>query len=191
MVAQALIAAGAPDDDHAVGAALNYLRYSQNADGGFGFAPGEDSDPNSTALAIQALAAAGADLGPEGRFARDGRTPLDALLSFQNPATGAFQYAGEDSPFATYQTVPALLLAPFPDLVPHPELKPEPAATAPAPTRTAEPSHPTATPPAGPAELPDAGGGAQGGGVAWPAAGALLAGAGLALGAGAYARRRR
>jgi hypothetical protein len=186
-VALALIAAGAPDDDHAVGAALTYLRFSQNADGGFGFAPGEDSDPNSTALALQALAAARAKLGSGGRYARDGRTPLDALLSFQNPDTGAFQYAGEDSPFATYQAVPALLLAPFPDLQTRAIEGPTPRA----PTAievSATPS-PTATVSVG--ELPPAGGGGRANQTPWWALAALLVGGAGIVGAGALRWRSR
>jgi hypothetical protein len=183
MVVQALVAAGAPADDHAVQVALGYLRTAQNGDGGFGFLPGEDSDPNTTALVIQAIVAAGRDVEAD-PWVRDGNTPLDALVSFQNPATGAMQFFGEDSPFATYQAVPGLLLAPFPDLEspeieePTPE---EPTAVASTPVATAQA---TPTP-----ALPDAGDGPGEHDPAWWLVALLVGGGALGLGT-AIARRR-
>jgi len=95
---------------------LAYLAASQQGDGGFPYAAPGDSDPNSTAFVIQALVAAGESLDRDGPWdAGGGNTPLVALRSFQNPATGALQYAGVDSAFATHQGVPGLMLAAFPE----------------------------------------------------------------------------
>jgi len=181
MVVQALVAAGAPPDDHAVEVALGYLRTAQNDDGGFGFLPGEDSDPNTTALVIQAVVTAGRDVEAD-PYVRKGSTPLHALVAFQNPATGAMQFFGEDSPFATYQAVPGLLLAPFPDLQTRVVREPTPEA----PTVVEATAIPTPT--VAPA-LPSTGDGPSDGGSATWLLAALLA-AGGALGIGAAVRRR-
>ena len=190
MALQALIAAGVAANDNTIEDALDYLHTTQNDDGGFGFLAGEDSDPNSTAFGIQALVAAGEDIDTGGRWAPDDNTPLDALLSFQNPETGAFQFFGEDRPFATYQAVPALMLAPFPDLETRRDSEQEVETDT--PVETEEPVvtlTPTAT-----AELalpPTGGGAGPAAAAAWPLAAAVAAG-GLALGAaGVMARRRR
>jgi hypothetical protein len=117
MVLQALLARDwGWDTTNLTAEALTYLRSVQSDDGGFGFLLGADSDPNSTALVIQALVAAGEDIEARGPWDRAGGPPLDALMSYFNSDTGAFQYAGTDSAFATYQAVPALMLAPFPTL---------------------------------------------------------------------------
>ncbi len=107
---QALIAAGlSPTDTHILSATA-YLRSVQDASGGWGNA-------NSTAYALQGLLAAGQDLSA---WQVDGRTPLDALFSYQK-ADGPFVYqwdsawsAPADNFFATRQAVPALLGVPFP-----------------------------------------------------------------------------
>jgi hypothetical protein len=130
MALQALLAAGGSPTEDASSDAIAYLRSTQNGDGGFGFTAADDSDPNSTGLVTQALVAAGEDIGPGGTWEQNGNTPLDGLLAFQNPGTGAFQYAGEDSPFATYQAIPAVMLAPFPELQTRIVEEPTPVATA-------------------------------------------------------------
>lgn len=113
-VLQALIAAGTSPGSATVQDGLAYLASAQNSDGGFGFMPGELSDPNTTAVIIQALVAAGEDISDSGPWAPGGNNPIEALLLYRNAATGAFQYFGDDSAFATYQAVPALMLAAFP-----------------------------------------------------------------------------
>jgi hypothetical protein len=155
MALQALLASGGSPAEQATRDALAYLTTTQNDDGGFGFTETDDSDANSTALVIQALVAADEDIDVAGPWERHRNTPLDGLLSFRNAATGAFQYAGEDSPFATYQAVPALMLAPFPDLQTRVEVEPTPVATAITtfvPTATAQPVLPSAGSPPGPSE---------------------------------------
>ncbi|MFF4155782.1 prenyltransferase/squalene oxidase repeat-containing protein [Streptomyces sp. NPDC001678] len=76
---------------------LDWLKAHQNADGGWGMGPGNPSDANSTAIAIGAFAAVGQD--PAKAAAKDGKTPYDALLSFQircqekkEDQAGAFGY---------------------------------------------------------------------------------------------------
>ena len=150
---EALLAAGVDPSDSAVEDALDYLEDAQNDDGGFPYDPlsswGTDSDANSTAFVIQALVAAGEDVDEDGRWqAPDGTTPLKALLRFQNPETGAFTRSGEDNAYATYQSIPALLLEPYPGA---PKTQEREATHAPRPTKTPTPTvaptaEPTATP---------------------------------------------
>ncbi len=108
IVIQALIAAGLPRDHQAIAAALDYLRSTQAADGSFAYQPSTEplvGDANSTALAVQAILAAGSDPNSSGwRYA------LDALARFQNPS-GALRWrddAPDDNLLATLQAIPAL-----------------------------------------------------------------------------------
>lgn len=186
LVLQALIAANGTADVRTK--ALAYIRTQQNADGGFPYSQtsqfGNASDANSTAVTIQAILAAGESLA---NWARNGTTPLDRLLAFQNPS-GAFRYQDatpEDNQLATYQAVPAVAGKTFPL---EPILIALPAApTVATPTATpaaALPPAPTPTPVAGgPAQLPDTG---------TPAAPmiALLAAALVVLALGLGLRRR-
>ena len=134
MAVQALITAGVDSDDASIEAALDYFESAQNSDGGFPYLIPSDSDANSTAWVLQALKAAGEDVDSGGPWDKPGgHTPMQALLSFQNPANGAFTYAGDDNAYATYQAVPALLLQPL--LLP-PEEEEEEATETPAPTQT-------------------------------------------------------
>ncbi|NJN16437.1 MAG: terpene cyclase/mutase family protein [Oscillochloris sp.] len=105
--------------DGARGQAIAYLQSQQNDDGGFPYSQtsqfGNASDANSTALAIQAIRAAGQD--PTARaWQRDNGGPVDLLASLQNDS-GAFRYqeaAPDDNALATYQALPALLIQPLP-----------------------------------------------------------------------------
>jgi hypothetical protein len=116
MVLEALQASGSASSSTAVLNGLAYLHTTQNTNGGFGYLVGAESDPDSTALVIQALVRASQNIDEPGPWAPSGNTPLEGLLSFRNMSTGAFQYGGFDSAFATYQAVPALMLAPFSSL---------------------------------------------------------------------------
>lgn len=165
MVFQGLIGAGVPASDSTIQNGLDYFASAQAADGGFGFFPATDSDPSSTALILQSLVAAAEDVDEGGPWAPGGNTPLEGLLGFQNPATGAFQFGGFDSLFSTYQALPGVMLAPFPNLATMPD-----GVTLPTPTPTTQPTStpapsptPTPTPSAladteGPSALPDSGG---------------------------------
>ncbi len=113
---RALVAAGTPSNDPAVVAAVEYLHANQNSDGGFPYAPPFESDANSTAYVIQAIVALGQSADAGGPWdLGGGANPLANLLSFQNPATGALIAFGADSPFATYQGIPGLVLKAFPE----------------------------------------------------------------------------
>jgi hypothetical protein len=93
---QALAALGGHDT--AVGKAVDWLVSVQNEDGGWGYNPGTPSDANSTSVVIGALAAAGEE--PAGTV-KDGKSPLDALLTFALPCkgkdAGAFAYQPDKS----------------------------------------------------------------------------------------------
>jgi hypothetical protein len=147
---EALLAAGVDPSESAVEDALDYLEDAQNDDGGFPYLIPSDSDANSTAFVLQALIAAGEDIDEDRWQAPDGTTPLEALLAFQNPQTGAFtySYSGKDDAYATYQSIPALLLEPYPGA---PKTEEREAKRTPKPTKTPTPTvtptaEPTATP---------------------------------------------
>ena len=85
----------------------------QDPAGGFAFGGGAPlvPDANSTALAVQAILAAGQD--PAGV---EWKNATGALATFQN-STGAFRYTDAepaDNLFATVQAVPALAGRPLP-----------------------------------------------------------------------------
>lgn len=92
---QALAAVGGRGTVVAKG--LDWLTRHQNADGGWGMNPGSPSDPNSTAVAIGAFAAADKDPAKVAS-AKGGKNPYDALLGFQlgcdakESERGAFGY---------------------------------------------------------------------------------------------------
>ncbi len=140
LAVRALIAAGVPAGDPDIAEAIASFHNSQQADGGFPYAASGSSDPNSTAYVIQAIVAVGqsAEAGGSWDLAA-GANPLAKLAGFQNPTTGALQYFGSDSPFATYQGVPALMLSAFPEHF-------DPDAAEASATATASPTpSPTAT----------------------------------------------
>ncbi len=95
--------------------ALDFLQHMQNADGGWSYYGGP-SDPDSTALVIQAIVAAGRQFA---RFDHAGGTPGSGLLQFvirSGDGVGAFSYPGESGPnlIASYQAIPAALATAFP-----------------------------------------------------------------------------
>lgn len=160
IVLQALIAVNGTADVRT--RALGYIRTQQNADGGFPYSQtsqfGNASDANSTAVTIQAILAAGESLAS---WAKNGTTPLDRLLAFQN-TSGAFRYQDatpDDNQLATYQAVPAVAGKSFPLEPLLIALPAAPAVATPTPTPAAAlPPAPTPTPVAGgPVQLPDTG----------------------------------
>ncbi|MFD9003499.1 prenyltransferase/squalene oxidase repeat-containing protein [Streptomyces sp. NPDC059582] len=88
---QALAALG--NHDPVTGKAVAWLKSVQNADGGWGYAPGGASDANSTAVVVGALSATGEK--PQD-VRKGGKSPYDALLKLALPCTGdgagAFAY---------------------------------------------------------------------------------------------------
>jgi len=111
-------------------AATSWLRAVQDATpgsaaGGFGQRPGDSADPNSTALVIQAIVAAGGDpTGPD--WQAGGGDPVSSLASWivaSGPEAGALAspYSGGFADlFATYQGVWGLAQVAFPLPAPTP-----------------------------------------------------------------------
>lgn len=95
----------------------------QSTDGGFPFlaAPGQASEPNSTAVVIQALVATGSK-PTWGRWVKGGRNPYQALSAYQlgcgdtTGDRGAYYYPGSRTAnvLATVQAVPAQVGASLP-----------------------------------------------------------------------------
>ena len=119
MVLMALDAAGDHTDD---ASALKWLATQQDTDGGFQYQAGPysvGSDPDSTALVVQAIVATGGDPFAVG-WTKDGNTPLAYLESTQASDGGwAFPSPGSNPPpspdaFTTSEVPLALLLQPFP-----------------------------------------------------------------------------
>jgi hypothetical protein len=104
--------------DSAKEKALAFLSRGQDSDGGWSYFPNTQSvpgttDPDSTALVIQALLALGSS--PTGTsYYKGSANPESALLSFQltsGSESGSFFYPGNKTAnvIATYEAVPALL----------------------------------------------------------------------------------
>ena len=103
--------------------ALSFLVGGQDADAGWSLEPNTlatpaTSDPDSTALVIQALVAIGTS-PTASPFTKGAATPVSVLLSFQltaGPSAGAFFFPaapGQASIISSYQAVPALVGLPF------------------------------------------------------------------------------
>ncbi len=111
MVLMALDAAGVHTRDRS---GLAWLHTQQDGDGGFPYQAGAGSDPDSTALVLQALLATGQN--PEApTWAKGGHAPLAELIATQN-SDGGFAFPGNPAPdpFTTAQVPPALARAPYP-----------------------------------------------------------------------------
>jgi hypothetical protein len=105
--------------------ALRFIHTAQDSDGGWGFEPNAaDSpgftDPDSTALVIQAVLALGKSPS-SAAFEQGSSNPVSTLLSFQlgsgsGSGAGAFVFPGSSDPnaIATYQAVPAVAGVTFP-----------------------------------------------------------------------------
>jgi len=110
---QALVAAGGRSR-RAIARGAAFIAARQNADGGLALVPGEDSNAQSSAWAVQGLIAAGRN--PD-RLSRGGsRSPLAYIRSLQD-ATGAIRYSRTtiQSPvWVTAQALTALARKPFP-----------------------------------------------------------------------------
>lgn len=95
---------------------LTYYAAARNADGGFGYAAGQATDANSTALSVQALRAAGGD--PAAALAALLRLQLGCTYDAEDRGAWAFQPEDDGSleanGFATGDAVPAAAGAVFP-----------------------------------------------------------------------------
>lgn len=139
-----LVRAGA--GDAAVEAGLGRLDADQAADGGWGFYAGDPTDPNSTAIVLQAYSTAGR---------QPGGAATSALLSFQvgcdaDPADrGGFASAFSDGApdvLATVQAVPGAAGQAIPGTAGQPAAPPldcDPDETTTTTTTTTEPPAPT------------------------------------------------
>jgi energy-coupling factor transport system substrate-specific component len=95
--------------------AVAFLRHQQNGDGGFPSNPGEDSNAQSTAWAIQGLLAAGAS--PDARGGRDPINSANAYLRSLIAADGHVRYsrsADQTPVWVTAQAAMALAGKPLP-----------------------------------------------------------------------------
>ncbi len=110
MTVQALIAGGETPAATEVISGMNFLKNSQITDGGFYFSDGwsTESDPNSTAYAVQAILAAGDDPTSSG-WVISSTNPISYLLSMQLQDDSFEWMPGYGSNlFATQQAIPAL-----------------------------------------------------------------------------------
>ncbi|HTN99076.1 MAG TPA: hypothetical protein VL068_00255 [Microthrixaceae bacterium] len=139
--------------DGAVDAGLTWFDLDQKADGGWGGYPWADTDPNSTAVVIQALIATGTD--GEARFADQTGTAVSALLSFQLGASapladrGAFTYPGTANSPSEMATVQAVVAAAGYPVIFRPAPKPPTTTT----TVMDPPNTTTTVPDAGPGPI--------------------------------------
>jgi LPXTG-motif cell wall-anchored protein len=142
--AMSLMALDAAGDHSRDGVALAWLHTQQDGDGGFPYQAGAGvaSDPDSTAVVLQALIGTGQDPAAPA-WARTGHTPITALAAMQTGGGGYPGYTGKPDPFTTAQVPTALervaLPVPFST---RPFYTPGSRLGGPAPT----PAPPTATP---------------------------------------------
>ena len=110
---EALLAAGEPVTSDYITNGLNFLKTSQNSDGGFIYQPGSTtpaaSDSNSTAYAIQAILAVGGDPANPA-WTIENQNPIQFLQSLQQ-VDGSFEWQFGNGPNlpATAQAISALL----------------------------------------------------------------------------------
>ncbi|MHB8490680.1 MAG: prenyltransferase/squalene oxidase repeat-containing protein, partial [Solirubrobacteraceae bacterium] len=119
---EALLAGGTPQGSGAVSAAVGYLRAAQSRDGGFPQQPGQVSDAQSSAWAVQGLIAAGID--PSALRAAPGAPGATAFLERMQMRNGAFRYSpgSEQTPvWVTAEVLPALAGRPLPIAAPVPQ----------------------------------------------------------------------
>ena len=190
---QALHAAGLSS----FASALSYLQTAQQADGGFGYDVSSPSDPDSDAVVIEGLVAAGQD--PAGSsWTKSGKNPLTNLATFETPAgSGKYAFSAGFTPdtFTTSATPAALALDPYGAKVAFTAgLSPFAAPATPTPSATATATAPATSTPGGGASgaisAPKTGGGAFEPGDAGIAIAVVSAGT-LAIGASAAWRRCR
>ena len=101
---QALVSAG-KRGSKTVSRAANFLAAQQNADGGMALTPGQGSNAQSTAWAIQGLVAAGRS--PARVHRRGARSPLEYLRSLQS-SSGAVRYSRSSTQTPVWVTAQAL-----------------------------------------------------------------------------------
>ncbi|MGI8558001.1 MAG: ECF transporter S component [Solirubrobacteraceae bacterium] len=111
---QALVAAGLSRSGRPAQRAAEFILAHQNSDGGFPLSPGDESNAQSTAWAVQALVAAGRD--PIAVRRGGSRDPL-AFIDSLTASDGAVRYSrtsAQTPVWVTAQALTALAMAPFP-----------------------------------------------------------------------------
>src|SRR5207302_519612 len=110
----ALEALAGSGDSGTVGRAVGFLRSQQNGDGGFPASPGQDSNAQSTAWAVQGLLAVGVD---PGSWHRGGAASPEQYLQSLIAADGhiAYSRSSDQTPvWVTAQAMMALAGKPLP-----------------------------------------------------------------------------
>ncbi len=103
---QALVRGGRSRSSRGVRRAVRFVRAHQGTDGGFPLQPGDASNAQSTAWAVQGLVAGGVNPGRVHR--RGSRDPLAYLRSLQ-AANGAIRYSRSSAQTPVWVTAQALL----------------------------------------------------------------------------------
>jgi hypothetical protein len=113
--AMVLMALDATGDHGSDASALAWLAGQQDTDGGFPYQAGVGSDPDSTALVVQAIVATGGDPFAAAWTTAGGSTPLGYLEAAQDP-DGGYIFPGNSGPdpFTTSEVPLALLLEAYP-----------------------------------------------------------------------------
>lgn len=107
----ALISAGESQSSINITNGLEYMKSKQISNGGFDYGWGNSAATDS--WAIQAIVAAGQD--PTGaNWTKEGKNPIDDLLSFQNQDGSFNDYNPAPSSWTTSSAIPALLGKPYP-----------------------------------------------------------------------------
>jgi energy-coupling factor transport system substrate-specific component len=102
----ALEALSGSGDSTAQGRAVGFLRAQQNHDGGFPSSPGQDSNAQSTAWAVQGLLATGVD--PGSLHSGGGPSPVQYLQSLIRP-DGHIAYSGSEDHTPVWVTAQATM----------------------------------------------------------------------------------
>lgn len=111
--------AGIAGLDAAIQKAYDYLKTSQNSDGGFPYDPsdaqwgGNLSNASSTAWAVQAIVAY-KDKTDLANFIKNGNDPISYLLSLQKNDGSYGGWDGSSDPYTTSLVIPALAKTPWP-----------------------------------------------------------------------------
>lgn len=111
LVVTVLAGAGLPNDDLTLARARAFLIAAQNEDGGFGHVRDEETNANSTGLALSAIAALGEEPSGDPWNLGGGRDPLTQILALQAPEGGFYWRAntpGGINNCATVQAIPGV-----------------------------------------------------------------------------------
>lgn len=108
LVVNVLAGAGLPNGDITLARARDYLVLAQNDQGGFGQGRDQETNANSTGLALSAIAALGERPTESPWNLGDGRDPRTQILALQAPEGGFYWRAGTPGGINNYATVQAI-----------------------------------------------------------------------------------